>query len=260
MWRWVKSCSAVGVTLPSLSRYASIVVDQVGLVLLVVGRERRHGLLVEALELARVLAHRRQQQPVGARVLEREQLEPVGLGDVGGQLRLLAGAVEIDRVGHPAAARHRDVKARQRRARARAQRRGRPLELRRRRRPGRSRCTSARSPASASSGDRARAAARSARSATTSTRARQSPVCAARGAARAKITPAPALEPAAELGGAGDDVAAVGHLARRAPRATNSPAASSLAHSGARERSSSSASSVETIRISVGDGSAPRLR
>ena len=35
---------------------------------------------------------------------------------------------------------------------------------------------------------------------------------------------------------------------------TKAPAASSLAHSGARERSTSSASSVETIRVSAGDG------
>src|SRR3954447_20868917 len=46
--------------------------DEVGLVLGVVGGERLDGLGVEALELGRVLAHRRQQQAVGPRVLASE--------------------------------------------------------------------------------------------------------------------------------------------------------------------------------------------
>src|SRR6202167_1887222 len=45
---------------------------EIGLVLLVVGDERLHGLRVEALQLAGVLAHRRKQQAVGAGLLERE--------------------------------------------------------------------------------------------------------------------------------------------------------------------------------------------
>src|SRR3954468_2672746 len=45
---------------------------EVGLVLVVVRDERLDGLGVEALQLAGVLAHGRQQQPVSARLLERE--------------------------------------------------------------------------------------------------------------------------------------------------------------------------------------------
>ena len=77
---------------------------QVGLVLGVVGDERLHGLGVEALELGRVLAHGGEQEAVGAGVLEGQDLERVvdaggaGLGDVGGQQRLVAGAVEVDGV------------------------------------------------------------------------------------------------------------------------------------------------------------------
>ena len=46
--------------------------DQLGLVLAVVVHQRRDGLLVEALQLGGVLAHRGQQQPVGAGLVERE--------------------------------------------------------------------------------------------------------------------------------------------------------------------------------------------
>ena len=46
---------------------------EVGVVLLVVGDQRRDRLVVEALQLGRVLAHRGQQDPVRARLLEREQ-------------------------------------------------------------------------------------------------------------------------------------------------------------------------------------------
>jgi hypothetical protein len=41
---------------------------------------------------------------------------------------------------------------------------------------------------------------------------------------------------------------------------TKAPAASSLAQSGARERSTSSASRVETIRAKAGEGGPPRAR
>ena len=129
---------AVGEQLVGGRGHVAVVVEvgldrlhQVGLVLLVVGRQRGHGLVVEALELVGVLAHRRQQQPVGARVLEGEQLQPVGLGDVRRQLRLLAGPVEVDRVGDPAAAGDGDVEARQRGGDLARQRGRRPLELRR---------------------------------------------------------------------------------------------------------------------------------
>ena len=46
---------------------------QLGAVLLVVGDQRRDRVGVEALQLGRVVAHRRQQQAVGAGVLERQQ-------------------------------------------------------------------------------------------------------------------------------------------------------------------------------------------
>ena len=65
-----------------------------------------------------------------------------------------------------------------------------------------------------------------------------------------------AVEVGAELGGLGDDVAAVGHLAPQHRARRRRPAASSLSHSGERERSSSSASSVVTIRAITGSGAA----
>ena len=54
---------------------------------------------------------------------------------------------------------------------------------------------------------------RSARRVRVRTRARHSPVCAARGRGADDQHPGPALEVGAHLGGAGDDVAAVGDLA-----------------------------------------------
>ena len=89
-------------------------------------------------------------------------------------------------------------------------------------------------------------------------RARHSPVCAARGAARSDQHPGAPLEVGAELGGAGDDVAAVGHLASE-DGGDEGSATSSLSHSGERERSSSSASRVVTMRAIAGSG-APRAR
>ena len=87
---------------------------QLRLVLLVVGGERRQGLLVEALQLPGVLAHRREEQAVGAGVLEGEQREPLGLGDVRGQESLLSGPVEVDGILGAAASSHGDGEARQR--------------------------------------------------------------------------------------------------------------------------------------------------
>ena len=90
---------------------------EVGLVLLVVGHQRLDRLGVEAVQLGRVLAHRRQQQPVGARVLERQHRVLVaGLGDVGRQQRLVAGAVEVDRIGGQARVADREREAVQARA------------------------------------------------------------------------------------------------------------------------------------------------
>ena len=73
---------------------------EVGLVLLVVGHQRLDRLGVEAVQLGRVLAHGGQQEPVGASVLEGQHrvLGP-RLGDVGGQQRLVARAVEVDGIG-----------------------------------------------------------------------------------------------------------------------------------------------------------------
>ena len=105
MWRWVNrrdgGAGDVGVGVQErLER-----LHEVGLVLLVVGHERLDRLGEEALQLGGVLAHRRQQQPVGAGVLEREHASRsgAGLGDVGGQQRLVAGAVEVDRDRWPRA-------------------------------------------------------------------------------------------------------------------------------------------------------------
>ena len=151
------------------------------------------------------------------------------------------------------------MKAGQRRGELARERCGGAREQRRLRRPGTTALTWARSPASASSAIEPGADERRARSETISTRARQSPACAARGAARAKITPAPPSSPLPSS--AARATMSPRSVTSRASNArTSSPAASSLAHSGARERSSSNASSVETIRISVGDGSGPRLR
>ncbi len=95
--------------------------------------------------------------------------------------------------------------------------------------------------------------ARSARSATVITRSRHSPVCAVCGVALAITAPAPGSSSAPSSAA----------RARMSPRSvtlrevtarTNSPAASSDAQSGARERSSSSATSVMTIRSSIGSG------
>ena len=114
---------------------------EVGLVLLVVGDERLDRLGVEALQLDRVLAHRRQQQPVGAGVLEGEQRRSSsapGLGDVGGEQRLVAGAVEVDRVDRDArvADREREAVAGERAARGAIALGRRGATARRRRRRG----------------------------------------------------------------------------------------------------------------------------
>jgi hypothetical protein len=69
--------------------------DELGLVLLVVGGERGDRLVEEALELGRVLAHRGEQQAVGAGLLERERRAALGLGDVGRHQGFLAGAIDL---------------------------------------------------------------------------------------------------------------------------------------------------------------------
>src|SRR5680860_1646544 len=85
--------------------------DQLGLVLVVVGGEWGDRLGEEALQLARVVAHRRQQQAVGAGVLEGEQGPALRLTDIDRQARLVAGPVEVDGVGDAAAGADRQVEA-----------------------------------------------------------------------------------------------------------------------------------------------------
>ena len=92
-----------------------------------------------------------------------------------------------------------------------------------------------------------------------STRARQSPDCAVRGAARAMTTPAPAST-SAPSSAARATMSPRSVTSRASTARTKSPAASSLAHSGDRERSTSSASRVETIRVNPGEGGSPRAR
>ena len=185
---------------------------EVGLVLLVVGDERRDRLVVEALQLGRVLAHRGQQQPVGAGVLEGEHATSSlagRVGDVGGQQRLVAGAVEVDRVVRDARVADREREAVQAGAQLARDRLGdaahavvvggRAAARRRGRRVGRGRCTAASEPG---------APARAARSAAASTRR------------------APVVVGGREVVGAHDDHgAAVGEVDARArpPRATMSP-------------------------------------
>ena len=194
MWRWVKSCSAVGGDVAVVVEVGLDGRHELGLVLLVVGGERRDRLRVEALQLGRVLAHRRQQQAVGAGVLEGEQRAPVGLGDVGREPRLLAGAVEVDGVarrggcGRPS----RESRAATRRARGRAPAAARGSLLGARP-AGTIAVTSARSPSPVELGERARA-----RRAQRAQGERRAPARASRrsgplaGAARAISTPAPA--------------------------------------------------------------------
>ncbi len=82
---------------------------QLGLVLLVVGHQRLDRLGVEPLQLARVLAHRRQQQPVGAGLLEGQRCAlDSALRDVGRQQRLAGGARQLGRVLGDAAAPERE--------------------------------------------------------------------------------------------------------------------------------------------------------
>ena len=78
--------------------------QEIGLVLLVVGNERAHGLLVEALELGWI-AHVRQQQLVGAGLLVGK-LSPLGvaLDHIEREHGLVVSALEIERVLDPAAA------------------------------------------------------------------------------------------------------------------------------------------------------------
>ena len=138
----------------------------------------------------------------------------LGLADVDRQARLVAGAVEVDRIGGVAAAADRQVEAGEA-----------VVELARQPGGGARRAASSSSAGTITAISAASsppglasdpgASERSARRARVSTRARHSPVWAARGAACRISTPAPALEVGAELGGAGDDVAAVGHLARQ---------------------------------------------
>ena len=76
--------------------------NELRLVLVVVRGKRGDGLVEEALQLARVLAHRGKQQPVSAGLLEGELGEAASLRHVGRQQGLGAGAVEVGGItGYP---------------------------------------------------------------------------------------------------------------------------------------------------------------
>ena len=96
--RCVNKRAAAGDDAPSASRKVSDGLDEVGLVLVVVRDERRDRLLVEALELGQVLAHRGQEQP--RRRCPRRRASPssprvVAGRDVRGEQRLVARAVQV---------------------------------------------------------------------------------------------------------------------------------------------------------------------
>ncbi len=101
---------------------------QLGLVLLVVGGERLDRLGVEPLQLPGVLAHRPEQQPVGAGVLEGEKGATLGLADVDRQPRLVAGPGEVDGIGGATAAADRRVEGREALGQLSLERRGRTPE------------------------------------------------------------------------------------------------------------------------------------
>ena len=248
VWRWVNRRWAVPGDVAVGLEEGLDRLHEPRLVLLVVGDERLHGLGVEALELGRVLAHRAQQQAIGARLLEGEHRAiGVALDHVGRQQRLGAGAMQVDRVGRGrgcarwrrcAPAGRSAARAGRRRRRAR---RGRVVGARERgrrsRRPPRPR---ARRSTAAAPGSTARAP----RSAT------------------AEHALAPAVLGRHERVGAGDDDARAldqvdpelaaarrgcprGRRCRgRAARAGSRPSACSEARSGARRRSTS-----EAIRV-----------
>ena len=101
---------------------------------------------------------------------------------------------------------------------------------------------------------------RSVRIARFSTRSRHSPVWATRGAVRTTITPAPFAR-SAPSSAARATMSPRSVTWRPSTASTKALATSSLSHSGDRERSSSSASRVVTIRAIVGSGSVlPRWR
>ena len=191
---------------------------EVGLVLLVVGDQRRDRLLVEALQLAGVLAQRRQQQPVGARLLEASTDHALGLADVRRELRLLAGAVEVDGVGRERLLADGDREARQRRRQLALEARRGARELRRRRARhdrrdlGRLAVAPRRERAAARRPQRPHRERQHALAPLARLRER-----AARRARRPRRRRPPSSAPSSAA--AGEHVAAVGELARRAPRA-----------------------------------------
>ncbi len=172
----------------------------------------------------------------------------LGLADVDREPRLVAGPVEVDRVAGPAAVPDRQVEAGQAVVEL-APEPGRGAgEPRRRPRRGRSTATSAGLPpssalASAPRGQRAQRAQRQGQH----PRPPLARLRRARARARTMITPAPRLEVGADLGRAGEDVAAIGHLARedgarrrrrRPPRSPTPASASARARAPAASRPS----------------------
>ena len=113
---------AMGEEAPCGSRHASVLLEEglqgpyeLGLVLVVVGDERPERLLEETLQLTRVLVKRGQQEPVGAEVLEGQDVIALRLGDVGCHQCLGSCPMQVDRIAGGPAARHRDRVARKRR-------------------------------------------------------------------------------------------------------------------------------------------------
>ena len=180
---------------------------------------------------------------------------PLGLADVDRQLRLAAGAVEVDRVGRAAAATDGQVEAGEavvELAREAGRGAGQPLVVL----GGDDRGDLGRHLAAVAG--RQRAGGQRPQRPLGEDQDALAPLA---GLRRPRRRPqhhhagAP-VEVGAQLRGLGDDVAGGRSPAAAAPPATKAPAASSLSHSGERERSSSSASSVVTIRAIVGSGAA----
>ena len=181
----------------------------------------------------------------------------LGLADVDRQPRLVAGPVEVDRVGDAAAGADRQVEAGQGVLAARAPGRRRRAAGAPRPRRGRSPRSPPRPrppPLSPARPARASAAPASPGSAPAPA-TRRSGRCAARRGAT--IAPAP-FSRSAPSSAARATMSPRSVTSRASTAATKTPATSSLSHSGARERSSSSASSVVTMRAIAGSGA--RLR
>ena len=260
VWRWVISREAVALTLASQSRNVASVPEQVGLVLLVVGDERAHGLVVEALELGRV-AHVRQQQLVGPGLLVGELgALGVALDDVEREQRLVVGALEVQRVLDPAAAPQRGRRSRPARPRARAARPTTRGGRSRRPDPGSAARPRRGRPRSARRSTRRRWSGRPARRRRAGAGASPPRSASAHGRGRRRRWPRPTGRCRAPCRGRCRSSRSA--ICRASTARWKLVAASSEARSGARTRSTSEAISVVTSRSSAPSGvcSRPRIR